>query len=193
MMETPLVRNRAHNPAVIRPSSVPQNAMNWTAWQSRPPQFRGGVGRARLYVRASRRRHSSVIDAIAIRRYRKGEGAVEGFECPVCLSEFQEDEIIRVLPNCKHAFHVACVDAWLKSHTNCPVCRAGVVVESSENSDVAPPTGRVMNGEYGGITVSNGREREDSEAHQLRNPVNEKEDELIEQNVVPKNNIVEHS
>ncbi|XP_019168931.1 PREDICTED: RING-H2 finger protein ATL54-like [Ipomoea nil] len=161
----------------------------WTAGQSQPPPQLAG---ARWHVRAPGGLRSSVIDAIAIRRYRKGEGAVEGSECPVCLSEFREDEILRVLPNCKHAFHVACVDAWLKSHANCPVCRAGV--EGSENSDVAPPV-LALNGGYGGIPVSNGREREGSEAHQeLGSPVNEKEDESTEQNIVPKNNnIVEHS
>nr|GMD11190.1 RING-H2 finger protein ATL54-like [Ipomoea batatas] len=164
----------------------------WTAGQSRPPQFDGGDGGgARWYVRAPGGLHSSVIDAIAIRRYRRGEGAVEGSECPICLSEFREDEILRVLPNCEHAFHVPCVDAWLKSHANCPVCRASVV-ESIENSDVTPPV-LVLNREYGGIPESNGREREDSEAHELRSRVNEKENESTEQNIVPKNNIVEHS
>nr|GMD08828.1 RING-H2 finger protein ATL54-like [Ipomoea batatas] len=143
----------------------------WTAGRSRPPQFSGGDGGARWY--------------------RKGEGAVEGSECPICLSEFREDEILRVLPNCEHAFHMPCVDAWLKSHANCPVCRASVV-ESIENSDVAPPV-LVLNREYGGIPESNGWEREDFEAHELRSHVNEKEDESTEQNIVPKNNIVEHS
>lgn len=69
----------------------------------------------------------SVISAITICKYKKGEGLVEGTECSVCLSEFQEDETLRLLPKCSHAFHIPCIDTWLTSHTNCPLCRAGIV------------------------------------------------------------------
>ncbi|KAJ9187805.1 hypothetical protein P3X46_003222 [Hevea brasiliensis] len=47
-------------------------------------------------------------------------------ECAVCLSEFQDGEKGRVLPNCKHTFHVCCIDIWFHSHSNCPLCRAPV-------------------------------------------------------------------
>ncbi|CAI9760749.1 unnamed protein product [Fraxinus pennsylvanica] len=52
-----------------------------------------------------------------------------GSECPVCLSVFVEGEGIRQLNACKHAFHVECIDKWLYSHSNCPVCRASVSVK----------------------------------------------------------------
>ncbi|KAG2315226.1 hypothetical protein Bca4012_066027 [Brassica carinata] len=45
-------------------------------------------------------------------------------ECAVCLSEFEESEPGRVLPNCKHAFHVECIDMWFHSHSSCPLCRS---------------------------------------------------------------------
>ncbi|KAI4342064.1 hypothetical protein MLD38_026724 [Melastoma candidum] len=70
---------------------------------------------------------ASVIDAIAVCRYKRGEGLVEGTDCSVCLSEFQEDETLRLLPKCSHAFHVQCIDTWLQSRTNCPVCRAPIL------------------------------------------------------------------
>ncbi|KAK3006303.1 hypothetical protein RJ639_016857 [Escallonia herrerae] len=69
----------------------------------------------------------STINAITICKYKSGEGLVEGTECSVCLSEFQDDETLRLLPKCNHAFHVPCIDTWLRSHTNCPMCRAGIV------------------------------------------------------------------
>lgn len=34
--------------------------------------------------------------------------------------------MVRVLPGCRHAFHVPCIDQWLKGHVNCPLCRSPV-------------------------------------------------------------------
>jgi len=45
----------------------------------------------------------------------------------ICLSELAEGESVRVLPSCKHAFHVPCVDQWFTGHANCPVCRSPIV------------------------------------------------------------------
>ncbi|GAB2236747.1 hypothetical protein Droror1_Dr00026629 [Drosera rotundifolia] len=69
----------------------------------------------------------SVIKLITACKYRRGDGLVESTDCCVCLGEFEEDETLRLLPKCSHAFHVICIDTWLKSHSNCPLCRASVV------------------------------------------------------------------
>ncbi|XP_052205592.1 RING-H2 finger protein ATL54-like [Diospyros lotus] len=69
----------------------------------------------------------SIISAITVVKYKRGDGLVEGTDCSVCLNEFQEDETLRLLPKCNHAFHIPCIDTWLRSHTNCPMCRAGIV------------------------------------------------------------------
>ncbi|CAM6015716.1 unnamed protein product, partial [Sphagnum balticum] len=45
-------------------------------------------------------------------------------ECAVCLEEFEENEMGRTLPKCAHSYHVECIDMWLYSHSNCPICRA---------------------------------------------------------------------
>ncbi|KAK7319456.1 hypothetical protein RJT34_04177 [Clitoria ternatea] len=71
----------------------------------------------------------SIIGAISVCKYKRGEGLIEGTECSVCLSEFQEDESLRLLPKCNHAFHLPCIDTWLRSHTNCPLCRAPIVTD----------------------------------------------------------------
>ncbi|XP_060167906.1 RING-H2 finger protein ATL54-like [Lycium barbarum] len=76
----------------------------------------------------------SVISAITICKYTRGEGIIEGTECSVCLSEFQEDETLRILPKCNHAFHIPCIDTWLRSHTNCPMCRAAIVIAPAATS-----------------------------------------------------------
>lgn len=44
--------------------------------------------------------------------------------CAVCLGEFEENEEVRIMPECSHVFHVSCIDIWLFSHGNCPLCRA---------------------------------------------------------------------
>lgn len=43
--------------------------------------------------------------------------------CPICLCEYKDAEMLRMLPECKHFFHLYCVDAWLKLSASCPVCR----------------------------------------------------------------------
>lgn len=69
----------------------------------------------------------SVINSITVCKYKRGEGLIEGTECSVCLNEFHEDEDLRLLPKCSHAFHLPCIDTWLRSHVNCPLCRANIV------------------------------------------------------------------
>lgn len=43
--------------------------------------------------------------------------------CAICLVDFSDGDKIRILPECNHRFHVACIDAWLLSHSSCPTCR----------------------------------------------------------------------
>lgn len=65
----------------------------------------------------------SVIDALPVFKFASLQGLKEGLECAVCLSRFEGSEVLRLLPKCRHAFHVDCVDTWLESHSTCPLCR----------------------------------------------------------------------
>ncbi|KAL5727719.1 RING-type E3 ubiquitin transferase [Ranunculus cassubicifolius] len=47
----------------------------------------------------------------------------EDAQCSICLGEYQEKEILRIIPACGHIFHVACIDVWLHKQSTCPVCR----------------------------------------------------------------------
>ncbi|GMH21623.1 hypothetical protein Nepgr_023465 [Nepenthes gracilis] len=67
------------------------------------------------------------IKSITVFNYRRGDGLIEGTDCAVCLSEFKEEERLRLMPNCQHAFHVPCIDAWLKSNSSCPLCRSSMI------------------------------------------------------------------
>ncbi|CAM0875249.1 unnamed protein product [Alopecurus aequalis] len=76
-----------------------------------------------------------------VKAHKAGKGALE---CAVCLSEFEDDDTLRLLTKCSHAFHADCVDAWLASHVTCPVCRANLLpdaeVPAAANSAAASTT-----------------------------------------------------
>ncbi|KAJ4963546.1 hypothetical protein NE237_023485 [Protea cynaroides] len=70
----------------------------------------------------------SVIAALPTFIYKKpdqfdGTGVPE---CSICLSNLEEEEMIRLLPNCSHLFHTQCIDMWLSSQLTCPICRTAV-------------------------------------------------------------------
>ncbi|KAM0918382.1 hypothetical protein ACQ4PT_008936 [Festuca glaucescens] len=75
------------------------------------------------------------IDALPVFLYRAILGAgklkdVDPFDCAVCLCEFGMEDSLRLLPTCGHAFHVPCIDAWLLSHSTCPLCRGSVLADN---------------------------------------------------------------
>ncbi|ESQ44692.1 hypothetical protein EUTSA_v10003389mg [Eutrema salsugineum] len=81
----------------------------------------------------------SVIRAIPIFKFKERQDGLEktSQECSVCLNEFQEEEKLRIIPNCYHLFHIDCIDIWLQNNANCPLCRTRV------SCDVSFPPDRV--------------------------------------------------
>ncbi|KAK7330461.1 hypothetical protein VNO77_24655 [Canavalia gladiata] len=68
----------------------------------------------------------ALIDALPVFYYQHLLGLKEPFDCAVCLSEFSEQDKLRLLPMCTHAFHMNCLDTWLLSNSTCPLCRASL-------------------------------------------------------------------
>ncbi|KAG8367182.1 hypothetical protein BUALT_Bualt16G0046000 [Buddleja alternifolia] len=74
----------------------------------------------------------SFFDASSVSSFKyKKDGVTEDegrndYECAVCLSVFEEGEEVRQLSKCKHSFHAPCIDMWLYSHMDCPLCRSPV-------------------------------------------------------------------
>ncbi|XP_010271989.1 PREDICTED: RING-H2 finger protein ATL46 [Nelumbo nucifera] len=66
------------------------------------------------------------IDALPVFLYKEIMGLKEPFDCAVCLCEFSEQDKLRLLPMCSHAFHINCIDTWLLSNSTCPLCRGTI-------------------------------------------------------------------
>ncbi|KAK7268559.1 hypothetical protein RIF29_21260 [Crotalaria pallida] len=43
--------------------------------------------------------------------------------CSICLGDYKESDMLRLLPGCGHLYHLNCVDPWLRLHSTCPICR----------------------------------------------------------------------
>ncbi|XWS46960.1 hypothetical protein CRYUN_Cryun14cG0112600 [Craigia yunnanensis] len=91
------------------------------------------------------------------------------YGCVVCLNEFQEHDMLRVLPNCSHAFHLDCIDIWLQSNANCPLCRTSIsgttrypinqiIAPSSSPQDSQPYTDSLMGGDEDFVVIELGGE-----------------------------------
>ncbi|XP_049349700.1 RING-H2 finger protein ATL11-like [Solanum verrucosum] len=71
-----------------------------------------------------------------VKDHKIGKSALE---CAICLNEFEDVETLRLLPKCSHVFHPNCIDAWLFSHINCPVCRANLLPDPRDFEKIATP------------------------------------------------------
>lgn len=43
--------------------------------------------------------------------------------CSICLGDYKDNDMLRLLPHCGHLFHLMCIDTWLRIHPTCPICR----------------------------------------------------------------------
>lgn len=91
----------------------------------------------------------SVVDLLPAFKFGSLRGQKQGLECAVCLTGFEDQEILRLLPKCKHAFHMECVDTWLDEHSTCPLCRYKVdpndiVLSQSQELSSDVESGRLM-------------------------------------------------
>ncbi|KAF5736355.1 E3 ubiquitin-protein ligase RING1-like [Tripterygium wilfordii] len=43
--------------------------------------------------------------------------------CPICMVNYVKGISCRVLPECRHVFHLPCINNWLIHNPICPLCR----------------------------------------------------------------------
>ena len=46
--------------------------------------------------------------------------------CTICLCDFEEEDIVSKLVNCRHIFHTDCIKEWGYYKTTCPTCRTNI-------------------------------------------------------------------
>ncbi|KAK2439091.1 brassinosteroid-responsive RING protein [Trifolium repens] len=55
--------------------------------------------------------------------------------CAVCLTEFEENDEIRRLANCRHIFHRGCLDRWMGyDQRTCPLCRTPFIPDDMQSA-----------------------------------------------------------
>ncbi|CAI8619477.1 unnamed protein product [Vicia faba] len=55
--------------------------------------------------------------------------------CAVCLTEFDENDEIRRLANCRHIFHRGCLDRWMGyDQRTCPLCRTSFIPDDMQTA-----------------------------------------------------------
>ena len=48
--------------------------------------------------------------------------------CSICIDDFEDGEKIRILPKCRHGFHLECIKPWLIERQGCcPLCKTPVL------------------------------------------------------------------
>ncbi|PWA77860.1 zinc finger, RING/FYVE/PHD-type [Artemisia annua] len=78
------------------------------------------------------------VDSLPLFKFSSLTGNMISGDCAVCLSKFESEDQLRLLPLCCHAFHAMCIDAWLKSNFTCPLCRSNV---NPSEADISRATG----------------------------------------------------
>ncbi|XP_011084385.1 RING-H2 finger protein ATL70-like [Sesamum indicum] len=51
------------------------------------------------------------------------KGEMTASACSICLVDYKDNDVLRLLPECGHLFHLNCVDPWLMLNPTCPICR----------------------------------------------------------------------
>ncbi|PAN48400.1 hypothetical protein PAHAL_9G379800 [Panicum hallii] len=136
-------------PLVVRPAAAASVA---------PADGHGGGGKAAAAAEAEAER---LIARLPLFTLSSSLASVpkSSRDCAVCQSAFRDDDELRLLPACRHAFHSRCVDPWLRGNPSCPLCRASIALPH-------PPLTDLLRVELG--SVSSRRSNPDAAAAAVR-------------------------
>mmetsp|Transcript_32270 Transcript_32270/g.72803 ORF Transcript_32270/g.72803 Transcript_32270/m.72803 type:complete len:188 (+) Transcript_32270:666-1229(+) len=111
----------------------------------------------------STRRVLQAIKALPCKQYHPDAAAAEDStdpgSCAICLSDFEEGELVRTLP-CAHDFCKPCIDSWIKRQgmaASCPLCKRAIVSRDPQvvnaNEDVEEASTDTVEGDSGGTAT----------------------------------------
>ncbi|KAG8380599.1 hypothetical protein BUALT_Bualt06G0032400 [Buddleja alternifolia] len=72
----------------------------------------------------------------------------ENAQCSICLTDYHEEDTLRILPLCGHSFHAICIDIWLQQHSTCPVCRISLCELPERKWFMQPMFSSVVRSQY---------------------------------------------
>ena len=81
------------------------------------------------HARPANQTGSGTEEKDAVSEAKQKEESRESMQCMVCLSDFEEGDILRTLP-CFHSYHQGCIDEWLNRSKLCPLCKHPISAES---------------------------------------------------------------
>lgn len=64
-----------------------------------------------------------LVSRVEKKQYEMGTDEDHSQECCICLNTFENGEEITSLKICEHRFHPKCIEVWLRSKPECPLCR----------------------------------------------------------------------
>ncbi|KAJ7261696.1 hypothetical protein O6H91_Y406400 [Diphasiastrum complanatum] len=67
----------------------------------------------------------------------------EDTSCSICLADYNDEEVLRMLPDCGHVFHALCSDSWLRLHATCPMCRSSPL-PTPQSTPVSTPLSELI-------------------------------------------------
>ncbi|KAK6945534.1 Zinc finger, RING-type, partial [Dillenia turbinata] len=58
-------------------------------------------------------------------RYQDIQVLDDGSCCSICLTEFEDEDMVTQLSECRHVFHLDCIQKWIHmDKLTCPICRS---------------------------------------------------------------------
>jgi len=66
-----------------------------------------------------------IIKNIKIKEYTLNENNLDNDRCPICLEDYNIGDTLNELI-CNHFYHKKCINNWIISNNNCPICRSSI-------------------------------------------------------------------
>mmetsp|Transcript_14821 Transcript_14821/g.24519 ORF Transcript_14821/g.24519 Transcript_14821/m.24519 type:complete len:162 (+) Transcript_14821:131-616(+) len=84
------------------------------------------------------RRPAPVLQSAVYRfvyRQRSKKSSPDDDTCPICLSGYDDGDIVSRGNACVHTFHSECLQCWIKRDPSCPCCRQNIMVDLDADED----------------------------------------------------------